>query len=73
MSNWNSSFLSNRKQRTKVGSSLSNVGQLFSDVVQESALAIYCFYCNINDVIPLLTDENCSCKLYADDLKLNST
>jgi hypothetical protein len=67
---WISNFLSSRTQQTKVGSALSDVGNLSSGVVQGSVIGPLLFLLYINDVVPLLTDDRCTCKLYADDLKL---
>jgi len=70
---WISSFLNNRTQQTKFESALSDVGKLFCGVVQGSVIGPLLFLLYINDVVSLLTDERCTCKLYADDLKLYTT
>ena len=68
--NWISSFLHNRTQQTRVGTALSNTMNLPSGVVQGSVLGPLLFVLFINDVSKILNDAHCSCKLYADDLKL---
>src|SRR5664279_2488391 len=70
---WIGCFLANRTQQTRVGSALSDIGSLISGVVQGSVIGPLLFLLFINDVVPLLTDEHCACKLYADDLKLYTT
>jgi hypothetical protein len=66
---WINSFLSNRTQQTRVGSSLSNSACLTSGVVQGSVLGPLLFLLYINDVVNVF-DGRCSCKLYADDIKI---
>ena len=67
---WIRNCLNNRTQQTKVGSALSDVGNLSSGVVQGSVIGPLLFWLYINDIVSLLTDGRCTCKLYADDLKL---
>lgn len=73
--NWIQSFLSNRTQQTRIGSSLSAVTKLTSGVVQGSVIGPLLFVLFINDIAQLLqtSSSTCVCKLYADDLKLYST
>ena len=68
--NWIANFLQNRTQQTRVGSSLSNITDLTSGVVQGSVIGPLLFVLFINDVACLFNDSSCVCKLYADDLKL---
>lgn len=67
---WIISFLSNRTQQTRVGSSLSDSKAIISGIVQGSVLGPLLFVLYINDLITLLSDGECKCQLYADDLKL---
>jgi len=71
---WIESFLQNRTQETRVGSSLSDTTKLTSGVVQGSVIGPLLFVLFINDIAQLFNDgtSNCVCKLYADDLKLYS-
>jgi len=66
---WIKSFLSARTQCTRVGSSLSCSEYVISGVIQGSCLGPILFVLYINDIIKLF-DWRCTCKLYADDLKL---
>ena len=59
-------FLHFRTQQTRVGNALSNKTNLTSGVIQGSVL----FVIFINDIAQLFPDNTCTCKLYADDLKL---
>jgi hypothetical protein len=67
---WIDSFLSNRTQRTRVGSSLSDIVYLTSGVVQGSVIGPLLFLLFINEISELLCCDRCTCKLYADDVKL---
>ena len=67
---WIRNFLNNRIQQTKVGSALSDVGDLCSGVIQGSVIGPLLFLPYINDVVSLLADDSQTCKLYADDLKI---
>ena len=69
--NWIICFLTDRKQVTRVGESLSEEVYLKSGVVQGSCLGPLLFLLFINDVTTVL-DSNTTCKLYADDVKLYS-
>ena len=66
---WIENFLSERTQCTRVNGSLSSCRQLLSGVIQGSCLGPILFVLYINDIVKLF-DEQCTCKLYADDLKL---
>ena len=66
---WIKDFLSARFQCTRVGDSVSTVEYLISGVIQGSCLGPILFVLYINDIVQLF-DECCTCKLYADDLKL---
>jgi len=71
--NWlsgSSNFLSDRSQQTRVGNSLSSVTKLCSSVVQGSVIGPLLFVLFINDITQIFSDNKCTCKLYADDLKL---
>ena len=65
-----SSFLHHRTQHTRVGSVLSHTMKLLSGVVQGSVLGPLLFVLFVNDVCKILNDAHCSCKRYADDMKL---
>jgi len=69
MLTWIENFLSERTQCTRVNGSLSSSRQLLSGVIQCSCLGLILFVLYINDIVKLF-DEQCTCKLYADDLKL---
>ena len=62
-------FLSARTQCTRVGNSLSCSEYVISGVIQGSCLGPILFVLYINDFVKLF-DQRCTCKLYADDLKL---
>ena len=69
---WISSFLSGRTQQTRVGSSLAAITSLTSGVIQGSVIGPLLFVLFINDITLLFNSNKCTCKLYADDLKLYS-
>ena len=60
-------FLSDRSQRTRVGSRLSDVTFLTSGVVQGSCIGPLAFLVFINDILSIF-DRSVQSKLYADDL-----
>ena len=64
-------LLTNRKQRTRVGTSLSGSCDLNSGVIQGSCIGPLLFVLYINDVVNMFNNAIES-KLYADDLKLYS-
>ena len=68
---WISQFLACRRQVTRVGESLSDAVYLKSGVVQGSCLGPLLFLLYVNDVTTTVND-NVTCKLYADDIKLYS-
>ena len=70
---WIEHFLTNRSQQTKVGNSLSDITYISSGVVQGSVIGPLLFVLFINDIANVFNDSKCTCKLYADDLKLYST
>jgi ribonuclease P/MRP protein subunit RPP40 len=67
---WIESFLTGRSQQTRVGDTLSHAVYLRSGVVQGSVLGPLLFLLYINDVVEVFRDSKCTCKLYADDLKI---
>ena len=67
--NWICDFLTARIQRTRVGTSLSNIALTISGVVQGSCLGPILFLIYINDVVDLFSSSG-FCKLYADDVKI---
>ena len=67
-----SDFLSQRTQRTRVGSSLSDSVGLSSGIVQGSCLGPLLFLIFINDLAEIF-DSSVTPKLYADDVKLYTT
>ena len=67
--NWIQEFLSGRSQCVRVGNALSSTKTLTSGVVQGSCLGPLLFIIYINDIVSLV-DNQCTCKLYADDMKL---
>jgi len=68
---WIQSFLTDRSQCTRVGQSCSDYVNLSSGIVQGSILGPLLFLMYINDIVDLF-DSTCSCKLYADDIKVYS-
>ena len=66
---WIQDFLSERRQCVRVGNTLSSMKPLTSGVVQGSCLGPLLFVIYINDIVSLF-DGQCTCKLYADDMKL---
>ena len=69
--NWIQSFLTDRSQCTRVGHTCSDYVSLSSGIVQGSILGPLLFLLYINDIVELF-DSTCSCKLYADDIKIYS-
>ena len=67
---WIQSFLHERSQQTRVGNCLSSVTNLISGVVQGSVLGPLLFVLFINALTRLFDNSKCTCKLYADDVKL---
>jgi len=71
---WITSFLSDRIQCTRIGQTLSSYNQLCSGIIQESLISPLLFVVYINDSVDVFTNDSnqCTCKLYADDVKLYS-
>ena len=67
---WISSFLSNRLQQVKVGSSLSETCQVVSGVPQGSVIGPLLFNLFINDITDCLDSTTSTSKLFADDIKI---
>ena len=65
---WIQSFLTNRSQSVRVGSSLSSPRRVISGIPQGSVLGPCLFNLFINDVTDKFT--NVTAKLFADDVKL---
>ena len=65
--NWIKSFLTNRRQRIKVGGSISDWSKVKSGVPQGSVLGPILFVIYINDMPEVISN---SCKLFADDAKI---
>ena len=65
--NWIKSFLTNRRQRVKVGGSILDWSKVKSGVPQGSVLGPILFVIYINDMPEVISN---SCKLFADDAKI---
>ena len=63
--------MSGRTHQTRVGSSVSDVADIKSGVIQGSCLGPILFLLYINDIVDIFP-EKVSIKLYADDVKLYS-
>ena len=63
------SYLSNRKQVTKISKYTSTEEEIKSGVPQGSILGPFLFLCFVND-LPEIFDENCKFLAYADDTQL---
>jgi len=68
---WIESLLIDRSQCTRVGDSVSSFISITSGVVQDSCIGPLLFILYVNDIADLF-DNGCLCKLFADDLKLNT-
>jgi hypothetical protein len=66
---WIESFLANRFQAVRVGSSYSSLCNVISGVPQGSVLGPVLFILFVNDIIDCMSD-NVSVKLFADDAKI---
>ena len=64
-------FLTDRTQRTRVGSCFSDIIFLTSGIVQGSCLGPLLFLIFVNDIFTIF-EPSITCKMYADDLKLYS-
>jgi len=71
MLSWLKCFFCNRSYQTKVNDSLSDFADLISGLVQGSGISPLMFIIFINDLTAVLERHGVSCKLFADDLKLN--
>jgi Reverse transcriptase (RNA-dependent DNA polymerase) len=60
-------------QLTRDGSAFSHTKKVPSGVVQGSILGPLLSMLFVNDVSRILNDNQCACKLYADDLKINTS
>ena len=69
--NWISSFLSNRTQRVKIKSTISDPKSVLSGVPQGSVLGPTLFLVYINDIVDSV--KNSEILLFADDLKVFNT
>ena len=67
---WIKSFLANRSHQTRVGTSLSDILQLITGVIQGSALGPLLFLIFINHLVLFLEKYRATLKLFADDTKL---
>ena len=63
-------FFSDRTLQTKVDTSLSDVAQLLSGMVQGSGIGPLMFLIYINELINILENHGIKVKVFADDVKL---
>jgi len=70
---WMDSVLSNRTQQTRIAASLSDMICLARGIVQGSVIGLLTFLLFINDARDLLCCDRCTCKLYANDVKVHTT
>ena len=68
---WINDFLRGRSQCVRVGNGISSNLPLISGIVQGSCIGPLLFVIYINDIVNMF-DSDCTCKLYADDMKLYS-
>lgn len=68
--NWFKSYLSDRKQKVKIGNITSDDEEVKFGVPQGSILGPLLFLIYINDVTDIFKDLGVKCKLFADDMKL---
>ena len=68
---WIRAFLTGRSQCTRVNQSYSQYAHIESGVVQGSVLGPLLFILYINNATDVFNDD-CKCKLYADDIKIYS-
>ena len=66
---WLQNFFSCRTIQTKIDSSLSEIADLISGVVQGSGIGPLMFLTYINELVSVLEQHNIKVKLFADDVK----
>jgi len=67
---WLQNFFSFRTIQTKIDSSLSEIADLISGVVQGSGIGPLMFLTYINELVSVLEQHNIKVKLFADDVKM---
>jgi len=67
---WLKNFFSDRTHQTRVDTSLSDVAQLLSGVVQGSGIGPLMFLLYINELIDIIKSHGINVKVFADDVKL---
>ena len=67
---WLQNFLSCRTLQTKIDSSLPEIADLISGVVQGSGIGPLMFLTYINELVSVLEQHNIKVKLFADDVKM---
>ena len=67
---WLQNFFTGRTLQTKIDSSLSDIADLISGVVQGSGVGPLMFLIYINELVSVLEQYNIKEKLFADDVKM---